>query len=127
MVQEGSTDRATGPADEEHKMIRNFIRKLSAVAGAAALAGCATVPQAAKSPGPALWKVADQDTTIYLFGTIHMLPAGHEWRTPLLDQAFASADELVIETLLGDDPAASAKQMAKLGTSSGLPPLVDRV
>jgi uncharacterized protein YbaP (TraB family) len=24
--------------------------------------------------GPALWKVADEDTTIYLFGTVHVLP-----------------------------------------------------
>lgn len=47
---------------------------------------------------PALWKVADRDTTIWLFGTIHMLKPGHEWfRGPVAD-AFAKADALAIET-----------------------------
>lgn len=108
-------------------MVWTFIRKICALAGAAALAGCATVQPAAHREGPALWKVADQDTTIYLFGTIHMLPKGHQWRTPLLEQAIASSDELVIETLIGDDPVASAQRMARLGTSPGLAPIVERV
>jgi len=34
---------------------------------------------AAEAARPALWKVADEDTTIYLFGTIHLLPKGIEW------------------------------------------------
>ncbi|MBA3676792.1 MAG: TraB/GumN family protein [Sphingosinicella sp.] len=108
-------------------MIRNLFRRICAIAGAAAVAGCATIPSAPQASAPALWKVADQDTIIYLFGTIHMLPQGHQWRTPLLDQAIASSEELVIETLIGDDPMASAQQMAKLGTSPGLRPVIERV
>ena len=29
---------------------------------------------------PALWRFGDEDTTIYLFGTIHALPPGYNWR-----------------------------------------------
>lgn len=46
---------------------------------------------------PALWKVADADTTIYLFGTIHLLPKGIEWYNGKLAAAFDSAGELVTE------------------------------
>ena len=44
----------------------------------------ARAPQAAR---PALWEVSDPDTTIYLFGTIHLLPENYQWRTPKFDQA----------------------------------------
>ncbi|QEA17131.1 TraB/GumN family protein [Novosphingobium ginsenosidimutans] len=46
---------------------------------------------------PALWRVADEDTTIYLFGTIHLLPQGLNWFQGPLADAFAKADELVTE------------------------------
>ena len=29
--------------------------------------------------GPALWQVSDDDTTIYLFGTVHALPKDKQW------------------------------------------------
>lgn len=50
------------------------------------------------TPRPAMWKLADADTTIYLFGTFHLLPPGLRWRTPTFDAALASAQELVVET-----------------------------
>jgi uncharacterized protein YbaP (TraB family) len=49
-------------------------------------------------PKPALWLLADEDTRIYMFGTIHMLPPGFRWRSPALDQVVEKADELVVET-----------------------------
>ncbi len=50
-----------------------------------------------RTAAPALWKVSDKDTTIYLFGTIHLLPRGIDWFHGPVAQAFASADELVTE------------------------------
>jgi hypothetical protein len=76
---------------------------------------------------PALWKVADKDTTIYLFGTFHLLPQGEEWRTPAFDKALASSDELVMEIPNIDDANSLAQSLVKLGMQSGLPPLVERV
>ena len=47
--------------------------------------------------GPALWKVADEDTTIYLFGTIHILPPDIEWFDGPIAAAFNGSDEFVTE------------------------------
>lgn len=48
-------------------------------------------------PRPAIWRIADDDTTIYLFGTFHILPEGFRWRTPAFDTIIKQADELVLE------------------------------
>ena len=58
-------------------------------------------PRAAESstaPRPAIWLIEDEDTKIYLFGTVHVFPASLEWRSQRLDQVIAEADELVMET-----------------------------
>ncbi len=60
---------------------------------------------------PALWKVADKDTTIYLFGTIHLLPRGIDWYHGPVAQAFSSADELVTEIPDGAEAEAPALVM----------------
>ena len=46
---------------------------------------------------PALWKVADGDTTIYLFGTIHLLPKNIDWLDGPIAAALDSSAELVTE------------------------------
>lgn len=46
---------------------------------------------------PAMWQIADEDTTLYLFGTIHLLKPETEWRTEKFDAAFAAADRLITE------------------------------
>jgi uncharacterized protein YbaP (TraB family) len=74
---------------------------------------------------PALWKFGDADTTIYLFGTIHALPPHYEWKDARLSKAMASADTLVIETLIDKDPAALAKLFPP--PDPGLPPIIERV
>ncbi len=96
------------------------------------LTACATAQPAAQvaeaaEAKPALWKIADEDTTIYLFGTIHLLPKGLEWRTPALDRAVAQSDALVLETALGTDLARTGRKLVEMGVSPGLPPLLERV
>lgn len=59
--------------------------------------------QPALPASPALWKVADEDTTIYLFGTVHILPAGIDWFRDDVAQAFEQSGELVTE-IAGEDP-----------------------
>lgn len=59
-----------------------------------------TEPAPASTPprlSPALWKVADADTTIYLFGTIHALPRGLDWMNGAVASALDSSGELVME------------------------------
>ena len=55
--------------------------------------------------GPALWVVQDVDTTIYLFGTFHALDSQSAWFDRSVRAAFDASDELVLETLVPDDPA----------------------
>ena len=70
-------------------LFKRFRRQLAAF-GAIASTTCAVVPAAeAKTASPAMWKVADADTTIYLFGTIHLLPKGTAWRSAAFDKAAA--------------------------------------
>jgi len=46
---------------------------------------------------PALWAVRDEDTTIYLFGTIHALRPGVAWFNGPVERAFAESGTLVTE------------------------------
>lgn len=100
--------------------------RAAAVALFALSTGAAAAPPA-PSPRPALWKIADADTTIYLLGTIHALPAGYQWQDERLRETISRSDRLVIEALLDPDPAANAALLLQLGTSPGLPPLAQRV
>ena len=55
---------------------------------------------------PAMWKVSDADSSVYLFGSIHVFTRDVKWRTPVLDQEVRSADHVYFELLL--DQAAFA-------------------
>lgn len=57
---------------------------------------------------PALWTLADEDTTVYLFGTVHMLRPDLEWRTDEIEAAFDSADKLVLEVDLHSEKGQQA-------------------
>lgn len=67
----------------------------------------AATPARPAEPHPAIWKISDADTTIYLFGTTHALPKGFKWQSGALKQIVALADELVLETV--DSPEANQK------------------
>jgi uncharacterized protein len=110
-------------------MLTKLIKRGLAALGIASLAiAPTTAAEARASRGPALWQVSDKDTTIYLFGTIHLLPRESRWRTPKLDEALQKSQTLVLETLIDtSNPQQLAGVMAALGFSSGLPPLASRV
>jgi len=105
-----------------------FLKRFLAFVGIASTAWAA--PQAAQQPAakPALWEVSDPDTTIYLFGTIHLLPPNYSWRTPTLDTAIAKSDSLYVETIVDPaHPEGIRNALATLDRSTGLPPIADRV
>lgn len=56
-----------------------------------------TAAQTKGDGNPALWKLADEDTTIYIYGTFHLLPASTDWQTEEFQQALASADTVYLE------------------------------
>ncbi len=107
-------------------------RPLLALLALISLVACggteAKAPTPPSAPArPALWKVVDSDTTIYLFGTIHLLPKGMRWTTPVMAKAMAASQGLMLEVALDKDPAKLGAVMARLNNTPGLPPLLDRV
>ena len=64
---------------------------------AQAPAPAAVVAPAPAGSGPRLWVVRDADSTLYLFGTVHVLKPDTPWGTARVDRAFAAADEYWFE------------------------------
>ena len=69
---------------------------------------------------PALWVVKDADTTIYLFGTVHLMPSDASWHSPELDRAMADSQTLYIE-ITDDDPANMAALVLRHGMDAAHP------
>ena len=62
---------------------------------------------------PAVWKVSDADTTIYLFGTIHALPQGIDWFGSKVSSSFDASQELVTEIVQSNPEQLQAAVRAK--------------
>jgi uncharacterized protein len=57
----------------------------------------------APPPSPALWKVRSGESTVYILGSLHILPPAFEWRTPQIESAIAASDIFVFEVPVDDD------------------------
>jgi uncharacterized protein YbaP (TraB family) len=68
---------------------------------------------AVREADPALWVVKDADTTIYLFGTIHLLPPGMKWFDGGVKTAFDSSNQVVLEMVTPDAATMTAVVKAK--------------
>lgn len=71
---------------------------------------------------PALWVLKDDDTTIYLFGTIHLLRREILWFDGPVRRAFDSAQEVVLEIIDNDSPDAQS-EMLRRAMQPDAPPL----
>ncbi|HET7604767.1 MAG TPA: TraB/GumN family protein [Sphingomicrobium sp.] len=111
-------------------MLKTLFRRAVAALGLGALlVGAPAASKAPQAAQPALWQVSDADTTIYLFGTIHLLPEQFQWRTARFDQAVQNSQQLVVETIVDEkDPGRMMSAMASLAFNApNLPPLMMRV
>ncbi len=95
------------------------LQPIDAVAQTAPAAAPAAVSSAG---GPALWVVRDEDSTLYLFGTVHVLRPSTLWRWARIENAFDSADRDVLEISNPDDQAAMMPLIQQHGMSPD-PPL----
>ena len=85
-------------------MLKSLLRRaFAALSVALALTAAPASAATAAIARPALWEVSDADTTVYLFGTIHLLPENYQWRSAKFDQAIAGSRQLVVETIVDPD------------------------
>jgi uncharacterized protein YbaP (TraB family) len=81
--------------------MRPFFSFRSVVATLVILIGL-VLPAAAD---PVIWHLSDEDSDIYIFGTVHILPPDLEWQSDEITAAFESADTIWFEAPAAD-PAA---------------------
>ena len=106
----------------------------AAILALATLAACSeetpappAPPIADVPPKPAMWKVADADTTVYLFGTVHVLPPTLTWHSPAVDKALGEAKAVYFETDTEGDPMMFREIVERLGKYSPSERLSDRL
>ncbi|TNE67762.1 MAG: TraB/GumN family protein [Alphaproteobacteria bacterium] len=81
-----------------------------------------------QAANPALWKLSDADSEIWLFGTVHVLNPSLRWRTAKIDAAFEAADTFYVEAPIDDmDPAKMQPLIMKYGVNTTGTPLVDLI
>jgi uncharacterized protein YbaP (TraB family) len=69
---------------------------------------------------PAIWEVKSGTATVYLFGTMHILPSKVDWFGPKVAPAFAASGVLMEEADVGlSNPAIAQSIMAKAITPDG--------
>lgn len=84
------------------------------------LPACAQpAPAAQQDADPALWVVRDKDTTIYLFGTIHVLKPGLSWFDEAVKKAFDRSGTLVLEMVEPDEDTQQRVLLSKAFAPDG--------
>ena len=74
-------------------------------------------PAALASAAPAMWTVSDEDSKVWLFGSVHLLPADVKWRTQLLEDVLDDTDFVYFETKLDPTGGAQALMTLKSGVN----------
>ena len=85
----------------------------------AAAAPAAVLP--ATGSGPALWVIKDADSTLYLFGTVHVLRPTTAWGSAKVDAAFAASSDVYFEISNPADQAAILPLIQQYGISPQTP------
>lgn len=109
--------------------MKKWFKTLAATCAIVPFAQCAVIPggnvasaaepvvasaAATVDAKPALWAVKDEDTTIYLFGTVHVLKPGLSWFDEAVKDAFDKSDQVMLEVVLPEDQAEMAGAMLPL-------------
>jgi uncharacterized protein YbaP (TraB family) len=71
-----------------------------------------TAAPAAALALPPVWTVRDKDSTMVLFGSVHVLPPGLDWRPHELQAALAQADDIWFEAPMDAAGQSAATQAA---------------
>ena len=100
------------------KLLKTFAAPMALLAipatAYAQAAPAPAAPAATKDADPAIWVVKDADTTIYLFGTVHVLKPGLSWFDEAVKAAFDKSDTVVLEMI---EPDAATMQSLIMKTA----------
>ena len=108
------------------KPILSFLLTLALLAGCSPSDGARSATDSvsdrvqdarARNDGPAIWVAKDFDSTVYLFGTVHLLPDDLVWQREDMRQAFEEAGTIFFEVDTGPKGQVDA---TVLTTSLGL-------
>lgn len=106
-----------------------FARIAAIAVTLSALPACAqpapAPPPAANDADPALWVVKDRDTTIYLFGTVHVLKPGLSWFDEAVRAAFDKSQSVVLEMVQPDAQTMQSIVAARAMSPASAPPLTE--
>ncbi len=69
---------------------------------------------------PGLWVARNEHATVYLFGTVHLLPSDTRWKSPALEKALDESQRLSIE-IVDDDTASMQGLVMQHGLDPGQP------
>jgi uncharacterized protein len=90
------------PGILRHGEAMRLLNLFAVLLASVALAACAP-----RASGPALWRLTDADSEIWILGTVHVLPPELKWRSARIDKAFAAAEVVWFEA--ATDDAATAE------------------
>lgn len=76
---------------------------------------------------PALWKATKGDASLWLFGTIHVVPKNAPWLSPAVAKAVDDSDQLYLEVTGLDAERKSRAVFEKLGRGTTQPPITARL
>ena len=98
-----------------------FVAIAGVPADALAQIAAPAAPAPIQGEGPALWVVKDADSTLYLFGSVHVLRPTTGWSSPRVEAAFDSASDIWFEISNPDDQAAIMPLIQQHGLSPETP------
>lgn len=98
-----------------------FVAIAGVPADALAQTAAPAAPAQIQGEGPALWVVKDADSTLYLFGSVHVLRPTIGWASPRVEAAFNSASDIWFEISNPDDQAAIMPLIQQHGLSPETP------
>jgi uncharacterized protein YbaP (TraB family) len=71
------------------------------------------------APAPAIWRIKEGGGTVYIFGSLHILPNSFQWRSPVIESAMRESDIFVFE--VPADEEATRRQKAFIVKNGLLP------
>ncbi|MGX6646779.1 TraB/GumN family protein [Maricaulaceae bacterium MS644] len=94
------------------KLLKTTAALAAGLLAGLSLAGAvhAQTDYAAIEANPALWSISDEDSTVYLFGTVHILPPELTWRTPAVDAALDESGIVYLEADVSSPEAQTQMQ-----------------